>query len=221
MTSRPLDRDRYLATGYVPASRRAAILALWDLDATLGAAVAGIRDPALGEIKLAWWREALEGLDRGQKPAGPVLQAIAADVLPQGIRGADLARMIDGWTVLVSRSPLAGFELDVYAVERGGRLFLASASLLGAVPASPVATAGEVWALIDLARRATDPQEVEAAVRAARGRALLPSWPAPLRPLSMLAVLARRDAEPDRRRWERQGSWRRSMRMARHNATGT
>ena len=91
------DRDRYLATLYAPAPVRPALFALWALDLELGAVVTGASDAMIAEIKLAWWREALERLDHAPPPAQPVLQALAAEVLPRGVTGAALARLEDGW----------------------------------------------------------------------------------------------------------------------------
>ena len=57
--------------------------------------------PALAAIKLAWWREQLEGLDEGKVPAEPRLQKVAADALSRGISGKQLARLADGWAGLL------------------------------------------------------------------------------------------------------------------------
>src|SRR3546814_17220372 len=63
----PLDPDRTLALYYVPAKHRPAVEALWRLDAALGAVLAGGREPLIGQIKLVWWRAALEKLDRERR----------------------------------------------------------------------------------------------------------------------------------------------------------
>jgi len=220
MTSSDLDPDRTLALSYVPAARRPALAALWRLDATLGAVLAAGREPLIGRIKLAWWRDSLEKLDREGPPAEPVLQALAAHVLPGGVSGADLARMEDGWSMLCSPEPLTNSDLDLYASRRGGLGFRYAAILLGGNPGDGVEQAGEAWALIDLARRSADPADAEAALAAARLRLGPFRWPRPLRPLGMLAALARRDAEPDRPRWERQGAPGRMLRLLRHRITG-
>src|SRR3546814_1595731 len=78
----PLDPDRTLALSYVPAKHRPAVEALWRLDAALGAVLAGGREPLIGQIKLVWWRDALEKLDRERAPAEPVLRAVAEHVVP-------------------------------------------------------------------------------------------------------------------------------------------
>lgn len=215
-----LDPDRILALAYVPASRRPAVAALWALDAALGRVLAAGREPMVGAIKLAWWREALERLDHAPPPGEPVLQALDAHVLPSGVSGAELAAMEQGWAMLLSPEPLGQPELRRYAEGRGGRLFHLSARLLGGGEDEAVDQAGEAWALVDLARRSADPAETEAALAAARDTPEAGRWPRRLRALGMLAALARRDSEPHRPPWEAQGSPRRMARMLRHRLTG-
>lgn len=215
-----LDPDRRLALAYVPTRRRPAVEALWRLDAAMGAVLAGGREPMISRIKLAWWREALEKLDRERAPAEPVLKALAAYVLPAGVTGAQLATMEEGWAVLLSDEPLSPANLADYARWRGGLLFDLSSTLLDGSDDAAVRCAGEAWALVDLARHSGNLEDLEAAIDEARRRELLQKWRSPLRPLGMLAMLGRRDLEPDRPRWERQGSPGRMLRMLRHRLTG-
>ncbi|HEX8379254.1 MAG TPA: squalene/phytoene synthase family protein [Allosphingosinicella sp.] len=214
-----LDPDRTLALSYVPAKRRAAVGALWRLDAALGAALAGGREPLISQIKLAWWREALERLDREGAPAEPLLQELADHVLPAGISGAELARMEEGWSVLSSPEALSADELASYARARGGLLFRYSARLLGG-GADGLEPAGEAWALVDLARHCATKEDSDVALEAARARILPGRWPSRLRPLGMLAMLAARDREPDRPPWEERGAPARMWRMLRHRISG-
>jgi phytoene synthase len=79
-----LDPDRLLALSYVPARKRPGVETLWRLDAALGKVLAGGREPLISQIKLAWWREALERLDTEKAPAEPILEAVAAYILPRG-----------------------------------------------------------------------------------------------------------------------------------------
>ncbi len=216
----PLDPDRRLALSYVPTARRAALGALWRLDAAMAAVLTSGREPMISRIKLAWWREALEKLDRERAPAEPVLKALAANVLPAGVSGARLAAMEEGWTILLSDEPLTPSDLAVYANRRGAFLFGHSAILLGGAEDEEVRSAGEAWALVDLARHSGNSAETESALAEARRRELPKRWPARLRPLGMLAMLARRDLEPGRARWEEQGSPGRMLLMLRHRLTG-
>jgi phytoene synthase len=216
----PLDPDRTLALAYVPAARRAAVEALWRLDAALASVLSTGKEPLISQIRLAWWRESLEKLDTDRAPQEPVLQALAEHVVTAGISGAELSAMEAGWAVLLSAEPLSEADLELYASARGGLLFRYTARLLGEpAPGAGIEAGGGAWALIDLARHSTDAPDAEAAAEAAR-RIEPYRWPARLRPLGMLAVLARRDAEPGRPRWEPQGAPRRMLRMMRHRLTG-
>jgi phytoene synthase len=213
-----LDRDRLLALSYVPARVRPAVEALWRLDATLAAVLTAGRDPLISQIKLAWWRDALEQLDSALPPAEPALEAVVAHVLPLGVTGAELSAMETGWTILLTPDPLTPEELDRFAWARGGLLFRYTARLLGG-EAGQVEAGGEAWSLIDLARHSGSEADAEAAVAAAAERRW-GRWPSALRPLGMLAVLAHRDAEPGKPRWEEPGAPGRMLRMLRHRLTG-
>lgn len=213
-----MDPDRRLALAYVPAPARAAIDALWRLDVTFASVLATGTDRTISRIRLAWWREALERLDEAPPPPEPLLRALAAHVLPAGIAGAELAVMEEGWAVLLSDAALAGDDLRAYAMARGGRLFRLSARLLGD-PDFPVERAGALWALADLARHSAKSEEAQAVLASAPPQDPM-RWPRRLRPLGMLAALARRDVERGRSSWEMQGSPARMLRMIRHRLTG-
>jgi len=212
-----LDPDRRLALAYVPAARRGTLDSLWRLDVTLGSVLATGRDSMISRIRLAWWREALERLDRERPPAEPMLGAAAHRILPNGITGAELAAMVDGWEVLLDDGAPGAEVLAHYASTRGGLLFRYSARLLGD-SGHPVEKAGECWALVDLARHSARNEEAAAAMALAREPPVKGRWPKALRPLGMLAAMAERDAR--RAGFERQGSPGRMLRMARHRLTG-
>lgn len=214
-----LDPDRQLALAYVPKDRRLAVESLWRLDVTFAAVLATGRDPMVSGIRLAWWREALEKLDEAPAPAEPVLQNVARHLVPAGLSGAELAAMEAGWSVLLTPHRLTAEDLAAHASERGGRLFRLSGQLLGEAKGA-VEAAGEAWALIDLARHSRDESDTCAAIAAALARTLPVQWPMSLRPLGMLAILARRDARDGPARWERPGSPRRMGRMLLHRLTG-
>jgi phytoene synthase len=100
-------RDRDLVRLYWPVELRPAFDALFDIDDAMADVVVRSTQPALGAIKLAWWRERLEELDQGKVPAEPRLQAAAAELLPRGISGAELAGLEDAWSALLEQSPVA------------------------------------------------------------------------------------------------------------------
>ena len=118
---------------------------MFAIEDALADVVARSTQPALGAIKLAWWRERLEELDQGEIPNEPRLQAAADELLPRGVSGADLARLEEGWAGLLS-DPI---ELSLLE-EHGAKLFLVGARLLGVdFDDSTIGTAGRLFARVD------------------------------------------------------------------------
>ena len=164
---RDRDRDRYLSVLYAPEAVRPALLALHGLDLELGQVVAGTTDAMIGEIRLAWWREALEGLDRGVVPAQPLLGLIAGEVVPRGVSGAEMAEIEDRWLGMIGSE-----DVPAAHVAGGGTVFALAARLLGGDEAAG-RRLGEAWVLGENAGRAAGV----------------------LRPLAGLVRLAMRDAQ--------------------------
>ena len=213
-----MNADVALALASVPEPARPAVQALWALDEALGRVLSTGREPMISRIRLAWWREALERLDREPPPKEPVLEGLAREVLPRGVGGAELAEMETGWALLPGDQPITRDDLEAYAKARGGLLFRYTARLLGG--SGDVAPAGEAWALVDLARHSSEKSDIDAALSAARERRLPKRWPKTLRPLGMVAVLAERDLKRGPTLWEEPGSPPRTARMLRHRLIG-
>lgn len=184
------DTERALALAYAPDDgRRAALSALLALDAALGEVVRTTTQPALGQIRLAWWREQLVKLDSQSPPAMPELVALAETVLPRGVSGSALAEIVAGWDVLIEEETLDDAALDRFAAARGGRLFALATRLLGG-DADRAARQGQGWALADLSQRLDDAAARTRAVAMAR-TALAGSLAGVAKPLGLLALSAR------------------------------
>jgi len=211
--------DIAFALASAPAQVRPGLEALWALDEALGKVLATGREPMIRQIRLAWWREALERLDREAPPMEPVLEGVTAQLLPAGMSGASLAQMEAGWAALLGDEPITVAELEVYADHRGGLMFRHAATLLGGT-SDALEPAGRAWALVDLARHSSERKDVEAALAMARAERLPARWPRRLRPLGMVAVLAARDLARGPDRWEEPGVPPRAARMMRHRLTG-
>jgi phytoene synthase len=159
---------------------------LFAIDDALAEVVASSTQPALGAIRLAWWREALERLDHGRPPPEPRLQAAAAELLPRGVAGAMLAELEDGWATLLDEEP------DIERIgERGARLFAIGAKLLGASD-EKLDPAGRLYACELVKRKQLAPMHYphEEMHMLAGHR-----FPRRLRPLTALARLAARDVK--------------------------
>ncbi|THD36529.1 MAG: hypothetical protein E7773_05815 [Sphingomonas sp.] len=208
------DPTRTLALSYAPADRRAALEALFALDAALGQVLRTTREPMVGQMRLAWWREALVRLDGAPAPGEPVLQALAADALPRGASGRVLAGMVDGWEPLLGTIDDAA--LADHARLRGGILFAQASAVLGAGARDAFDDAGRGWALGDLAAHLSDPALAARARDMAApllAQATRRRWSRNARALGALAHAARMDLSGPAAPW-------RVARLGWHRLTG-
>lgn len=78
--------DRYVAATLAPAAHRAALIAIAAFAADLRRIPSAVKEPMMGEIRLQWWRDAIEGFKGGAAASGhPV-----ADALRDAVRRSDL-----------------------------------------------------------------------------------------------------------------------------------
>jgi phytoene synthase len=223
MTGDPgADPERMLALSYARPDDRGALEALLALDDALAQLLRTTREPALGQMRLAWWREALAQLDLEAAPAEPVLKALEREVLPKGIRGASLVPIVHGWEVLIEEELLDSDALRRFGEGRG-QLFFAAGAALGAGPGDPLVVAGEGWALADLSRNLRG--SAEAGIARTMAIPLLDDaaarrWSRNGRALGALAHLARLDLRAPRDAEPRIGAPHRVGRLLWHRLTG-
>ena len=172
--------DRDLVRLYWPSELRPAFDALFEIEDALAEVVTSSTQPALGAIRLAWWREALERLDTSPPPE-PRLQAAATELLPRGITGHEIAALEDGWATLLEEEPD-----PARVTERGARLFGFAAKLLGSQH-EMLGAAGRLYAGVDVARRGLW-NPVKGVIGLGGQR-----FPLRLRPLTAWSALAARD----------------------------
>ncbi len=148
------DPDRWLASRFIadPADR-ADVLALYAFDLELARIAPMVSQPLIGEIRLAWWREALEEIfadgPARRHPAAEALQGLAQR---RGLPQAPLEAMIDARSRELDPGPFAAHaDLFAYLDGRDGAVMAAAAHILGA-PAADLASAGRAWGVATLAR---------------------------------------------------------------------
>jgi phytoene synthase len=179
------------------------------IDDALGEVVRTARDPNLAAVKLAWWREQLQALDHGPPPAEPRLRAVATELLPRGMRGADLAEIEDGWAALLQPAQ------DIARVrERGAVLFTLGANLVGFSANEQVGNAGRLYSEVNAARRGLMPLP-------SRSGGTIMRVPRAVRPLTALAALASRDLRRGGPAFESEATPGRSIAILRHRLTGS
>lgn len=158
--------------------------------------IATTTEPALGAIRLAWWREQLEGIDRGQVPAEPRLVAVLDHLVKCGISGTELSKLEDAWLPLLQSFPWG--EEAVEGLKLRGRLLFNLGARLLKSEAADAGAAGALWSLVDAANHCSDAESRQYLCAAARSllEELPQRLPGTIRPLTVLAALAAYDLRP-------------------------
>ena len=126
------DPDRYVAALFAPSDARRHLFALYAFNAELARIGEQVTEPQLGEIRLQWWRDALDQTIMGQTAGHPVADAIGRTALECGLSPELLHSLIDARHFDVSVKIMPGvFALDDYLAETAGTLFQLSADILG------------------------------------------------------------------------------------------
>jgi phytoene synthase len=125
------DRDRYWSALFAPASKRHALLALYAFNAELAHIVLSAREPMAGQIRLQWWREAIDLALPGTKTGNPVADALNAVILENDLPKARFIELADACTPeLFGDAPadIQALKAALQAVD--GTVFELAASIL-------------------------------------------------------------------------------------------
>jgi phytoene synthase len=127
------DPDRYLATLFAPAAARAALFALYAFDHEIAKVRRVVREPMAGLVRLQWWRDALEALERDAPPVHPVVAALQADRASFAPLRPHLDAAIDARAVELTGEPPSDLEALESRLAAGcGEITSAALALLGA-----------------------------------------------------------------------------------------
>lgn len=168
---RTQDRDRFLAALFAPEAARRHLLAL----AAFNVEVARVREVARealpGEVRLAWWREVIEGEGRGEVDGHPVAAALRDTIARFSLPRASLAALADARIFDLYDDPMPTLgDLEGYAGETASALLQLSALVLSPAAAAQAGDAsghgGVAVALTGLMRSFP--------IHAARGQCFLP-----------------------------------------------
>lgn len=90
------DEDRWLSSRYAPKSARRALTALYAFAWELARIRLVVTEPGLGAIRFQWWREALETMERGERPPEHDVAGALADMIAENRYRIDaLQRLVD------------------------------------------------------------------------------------------------------------------------------
>jgi phytoene synthase len=169
---RRVDPDRWLTSRFVAdRGARADVLALYAFDHELARATKAASTSLLAEIRLTWWREALDEMfSEGPVRRHPVAEALADAVRRRGLPREPLEAMIDGQIEVLEVESLDAAAAIAWAdAVEGSAAMLAAAILDPAGDARAAAPAGRAWGLALLQRSSRAPRD---AITPALGEAL-------------------------------------------------
>jgi 15-cis-phytoene synthase len=159
---RRVDPDRWLTSRFVgDAAARRDMIALYAYDYELARARRVATSPLMAEIRLTWWREALDEIfEGGPSRRHPTAEALAAAVRRRGLPRAPLEAMIDGQIGALEAAALGAAGAAAWADAVEGSLAEAAAMILDPTGAAEAARpAGRAWGLALLLRAGLAPRE--------------------------------------------------------------
>ncbi len=133
------DRDRFQTALFAPAEHREALFALYAFNYEIARVRESTREPMLGEIRLQWWREALDAAYSGVAPRRhEIVMALDAAIRSGRLSREHFTRLIDARQRDLDPEPPANFAaLEAYAEASSTPLIvLALEALDAATPAA-------------------------------------------------------------------------------------
>ena len=167
---RRFDRDRYLTALSAPSPARAHILALFAFNLEVAKTAEVVSEAMLGQIRLQWWREALDEMFDGRPRRHEVVLALAAAHAERPLDRDRFERILLAREADLEDEPMVTLDdLRAYARHSAGELLHLAAGMLhddAAAHAGAVEHAAMAYALARLLRAVP--------YHAARGRCYLP-----------------------------------------------
>ena len=153
---RRYDRDRYLTALFAPAERREGLFSLYAFNHEIARTREVVSEATLGEIRLQWWRQALDTLYEGGRVEHEVASALGRAIHDFGLERKRFDRLIDGRAFDLGDAPPPDIHgLKRYAEETSSNLTTLACQTLG-YPSGPAYLAGRHvglgWALVGLLR---------------------------------------------------------------------
>jgi len=151
------DHDRFLASLLLPADRRAAVWALLAFNLEIARVREAVSQPIIGQIRLQWWRDAIDEIYTGKLPRRhEVVEPLAVAIEAHRLTRTHFDTLIDGRDFDLGDEPPASLAaLETYLEKTSSRLIDLQLEILGIE--APVAFEaarhiGIAWGLIGLVR---------------------------------------------------------------------
>ncbi len=147
---RRIDPDRWLSSRFIASPEaRADVVAVYAYDNELARAPRVASNSLLGEVRLTWWREALDEIFEGRPVRQhPAAQALSRAVARRGLAREPLEAMIDARYRELDAAPMDEAEALDWSRDTGGLAAQLAAQVLDPETDSKMALAGgSAWAL--------------------------------------------------------------------------
>jgi phytoene synthase len=144
------DRDRWLASLFLPSRLRPHVNALYAFSLEIARVRQLVSEPGLGEIRFQWWREVLASDGEAAHPvAAALLDTMARYSLPR----EPFISLIDARLFDLYDDPIpSAAALEAYAKATAGSLFRLAARIVGEGEESAADDAGAAYAVTGLLR---------------------------------------------------------------------
>lgn len=157
---READEDRWLAAQFAPKAIRQKLITLYAFNLEVARISEKVTEPRLGEIRLQWWREAVEEVFRGGPVADhPIVQALADLVRENNLPLAPFDALLTARVSDLSAAPFEAWsDLDAYVDATAGGIIRLAAQIcapdlaLSPQRANAIQLAGRAWGLSGMMR---------------------------------------------------------------------
>jgi 15-cis-phytoene synthase len=192
-----------LALAYARHDSRMFLELLLRFDVKLGSIIRNGKEPLIGQMRLAWWRDAI-AKPAAMRPSGEPLLAVLTNIedAPLAEKAAQaMQQLADSWGELLAQEIWTKDVLDRHVQARAAAVFcgFADVTTQGAYDKTAVCRSGEYWATASLTQYCQNAEQhnaVTARLKAMTPRTRLPSV---LRPLTILAFAAMQDQTIEQR----------------------
>jgi 15-cis-phytoene synthase len=184
-----IDPSKTLALTYAKDELRHTLTILLALDRRLGQIAAKSTEPLIGQMRMAWWRDALLK-PSDQRPKGePLFQDLAS--LGHDISGG-MINIVDAWAGLLAHELWTHGVLAAFANDRSAGIFgtMARSAHVDAHTQHKLLLMGQRWALLDAIQYCKTAEEAQSMQSRVPPRAPNYRVPRTVRALSMLALAA-------------------------------
>ena len=206
-----------LALVYAKDQSRVFLELLLTHDVRLAGIISNIKEPLIGQMRMAWWRDVISK-PAAQRPKGePLLAQLTAlgETAIGGKTQAAMLQLVDAWDVLLTDAIWTPDVLQSHARSKAEAIFAGFADVMDVDPcATSMLQAGEYWALAGLLRHCQTAQQYDAVTAALAAQPARCSLRRELRPLAILAFAARQEQAAG------QGNLRQGLRLIFNALTG-